>query len=157
MPIAVWADQPAVRVEPSTLQGPRQLQDQTAAAVVRDYLESWQSLSAALEQNRPDLLDRDFVGIAHDTLVDTVHAQATAGIHTRYVDHSHDLQIVFYSPDGLSIQLVDDVEYEQQVFDHDKLLTSQPVHARYIVVLTPSEVRWRVRVLQAEKEKDKAS
>jgi len=34
------ADQPTVRVQPPNLQGPRPLQDQTAKAAVRDYLES---------------------------------------------------------------------------------------------------------------------
>jgi hypothetical protein len=38
------------------------------------------------------------------------------------------------------------------VFDHDKQLTTQQVHAHYIVVLTPAEVRWRVRVFQPQFE-----
>ncbi|HEY5253418.1 MAG TPA: hypothetical protein VIJ53_02110, partial [Acidobacteriaceae bacterium] len=64
MPGVLMAAQPVVHVEPPNLHGPRQLQDQTATAVVRDYLESWQSLGAALRQNRADLLDQDFVGTA---------------------------------------------------------------------------------------------
>src|ERR1035437_6196825 len=85
MPFALWAEQPEVRVEPSNLQGPRPLQTQTATAAIRDYLQSWQSLSAALEQNRADLLDPDFVGTALDKLTDTVvRQQAKLGIHTRY-------------------------------------------------------------------------
>ena len=40
----------------------------------------------------------------------------------------------------------------KQVVDHDKILTTQHVTARYVVVLTPSETRWRVRVLQAVTE-----
>lgn len=109
-------------------------------------------MKAALAQNRADLLSPDFVGGALDKLTSTVHSQIKAGIHTRYVDRSHDLQIVFYSPEGLSIQLVDNVEYDEQVYNGDTLLASQPVSARYIAVLTPSEVRWRVRVLQASHE-----
>jgi len=38
------------------------------------------------------------------------------------------------------------------MLDHDKLQTTQQVRARYIVVLTPAEVRWRVRVFQAQPE-----
>src|SRR5258708_25141097 len=57
---AFGADQPSVRLESSNLHGPRPLQEQTEKAVIRDYLQSWESLSAAFEQNRPDLLDRDF-------------------------------------------------------------------------------------------------
>lgn len=150
--VSVRADQPTVRLEPTNLQGPRVLNEQTQAAVVRDYLQAWQSARAALEQNRPDLLNRDFVGTAKDKLADTIHDQVTMGISTRYLDQSHDLQIIFYSPEGLSVQLVDNVEYEVQVADHDKTQATQKMHARYVVVMTPAEVRWRVRVFQAGPE-----
>ena len=146
------AAQPDVRVEPTHLQGPRVLEQQTQAAAIRDYLQAWQTVGAALDRNTVDLLDRDFVGTAWDRLADAIHQQVAAGIHTRYQDKSHDIQIVFYSPEGLSLQLVDNVEYDVQVFDHDKIQTTQQVHARYIVVLTPAEVRWRVRVFQAQLE-----
>jgi hypothetical protein len=148
----VGAAQAAVRVEPAHLQGPRPLQEQTQAAVIRDYLQSWQTVNAALDQNNAGLLDRDFVGTARDKLADAIQQQAALGLHTRYQDKSHDLQIVFYSPEGLSIQLIDNVEYDVQVFDRDKVQTTQKVRARYIVVLTPAEVRWRVRVFQAQLE-----
>ena len=150
MPAALFGQQASVHIEPLNLQGPLPLQKQTASAVIRDYLQSWQSFSAALDQNRPELLDRDFVGVAKDKLMNTVHQQAALGIHTRYQDRSHDIRITFYSPDGLSIQLIDTVEYEEQVLDHDKILTTQQAHVRYIVVLTPAELRWRVRVFQEE-------
>jgi hypothetical protein len=48
--------------------------------------------------------------------------------------------------------LTDNVDYDVQVVDHDKVTTTQRVSARYIVVLTPAEVRWRVRVFQAVPE-----
>jgi hypothetical protein len=105
-----------------------------------------------LQQNRADLLDRDFVGTAKDKLIDTIHDQVTMGISTRYLDQTHDLQIVFYSPEGLSIQLIDNVEYEVQVLDHGKLQTTQKARGRYVVVMTPAEVRWRVRVFQGGPE-----
>jgi hypothetical protein len=146
------ADQPVIRVESMNLQGPRALNEQTRTTIIRNYLEAWQSVSAALQQNRVDLLGRDFVGIAKDKLTDTIHDQVTMGISTRYLDRSHDLQIVFYSPEGLSIQLVDNVEYEVQVIDHGKTLATQKAHARYVVVMTPAEVRWRVRVFQGGPE-----
>ena len=149
---AVCAAQADVRVEPAHLQGPRQLQEQTQAAVARDYLQGWETLSAALEHNDAGVLDRDFAGTARDKLADAVKRQAAAGIRTRYQDKSHDIQIVFYSPEGLSIELTDDVQYDVQVLDHDKVQTTQQVHAHYIVVLTPAEVRWRVRVFQAQFE-----
>jgi hypothetical protein len=146
------ADQSAVRVEPTNLQGPRPLVKQTETAVIRDYLQAWQSIGTALGQNRADLLDRDFVGTAKDKLADTIQEQAKLGLTTHYRDVSHDIHIVFYSPEGLSVQLVDKVEYDVQLLDHDKVQTTQRVSARYIVVLTPAEVRWRVRVFQADPE-----
>jgi hypothetical protein len=150
--LPLGASQPTVRVEPANVQGPRTLNEQTQQAVVRGYLEAWQSMAAALQQNRPELLDRDFVGTAKDKLTDTIHDQVTTGISTRYLDQSHDLQIVFYSPEGLSVQLVDNSEYEVQVLDRGKLQTTQKVHARYVVVMTPAEVRWRMRVFQGVPE-----
>jgi len=147
---AFAADQPAVRIEPTNLPGPRPLEKQTEAAAIGDYLRAWQSLRLALEQNQADLLDADFIGTAKDKLTDTIQEQTKLGIRTRYQDRSHDLQVVFYSPEGLSIQLVDNVEYDVQLLDQDKTQTTQMVRARYIAILTPSEVRWRVRVFQAE-------
>jgi len=141
--------QVAVHVEPVTLHSPRPLTDQSKAAVIRDYLHAWSGLQAALEQNRPELLDADFVGIAKDRLADTIHQQGQLGIRTHYQDRSHDLRLLLYSPDGLSIELTDTVEYDVQLIDHDKVISTQHESARYLVVLAPSEVRWRVRVFQS--------
>ena len=71
-------------------------------------------------------------------------------MHVHYQDRTHDIKIIFYSPDGLSIQLVDLIEYDEQVLDHGKVVAVQPVHARYVAVLTPTEVQWKVRILQSE-------
>ncbi len=151
--VAVASAQPTVRIEPPAhLDTQRPLADETAKAAIRDYLQSWQSMGAALDENRADLLDADFVGDAKNKLTATIQEQAKLGIRTQYEDRAHDVQIVFYSPEGLSIELIDTVDYDTQLFDHDKPQTKQQVHARYIVVLTPAEVRWRVRVLQAETE-----
>jgi hypothetical protein len=146
------ADQPSVRVEPTNSVGPRILEKQTETAVIRDYLQAWRSLSGALEKNRADLLDADFVGFAKEKLASTIREQTELGIHTHYQDTAHDLQLTFYSPEGLSIQLVDTVEYDVQIMDHEKAVTTQHVRARYIAVLTPTEVRWKVRIFQAEPE-----
>jgi hypothetical protein len=150
MQAAALADQPTVRVEPPQLQGSRPVEKQTETSVIRDYLQSWKSLQSALDQNQAALLDAYFVGTARDKLANTIEEQAKLGIHTRYLERSHDLQIVFYSPEGLSIQMTDTVEYDQQVLDHDKVLATKPIRRRYLVVLTPSDVRWRVRIFQAE-------
>ena len=149
---AMTLAQATVHVEPAHLDGPRQLQEQTASAVIRNYLESWQSMRVALDRNSAPELDRDFTGNAKEKLGETIQEQKALGIRTRYQDSSHDIQIVFYSPEGLSIELTDQVEYDVQVFDRNKLQITQHVSAYYVVVLTPSEVRWRVRVFQAVPE-----
>lgn len=151
-PFAVLGQKATVHVTPPNLHGPRELKDLTASAAVRDYLESWTSMQSALARNRVGLLDPYFVGTARDKLADTIHDQATLGIRTRYRTLRHNLQIVFYSPEGLSIQLIDNVQYDEQIFDHGNALPTQRVQARYIVVLTPAETRWRVRIFQAEQE-----
>jgi hypothetical protein len=140
--------QATVRLEPAKLDGPRLLQDQTRETAIRDYLQSWKSLKAALYQNRPNLLDPDFVGTAKAKLTDTIQQQEMLGISTEYQDRSHDIQVVFYSPEGLSIEMIDTVEYDMQILDHDKVKATQHMQAKYFIVLTPAEIRWRVRVFQ---------
>ena len=142
--------EPAIRVESPELQGSRPLEKQTENSVIRDYLQSWESMQQALDQNQAAKLDPDFIGAARDKLAETIDGQNRIGIHTHYQDRSHDLQIVFYSPEGLSIEMTDDVEYEQQVLDKDKILAIKIIRQRYLVVLTPSEVRWQVRIFQTE-------
>jgi hypothetical protein len=144
--------QATVHLNPPDVNGTRTLQDQTAAAAIRNYLQAWQGLGTALEKNRTDMLDRDFVGTAKDKLADTIRQQSAAGIRTEYQDEAHDIQIVFYSPEGLSLELTDNVQYDVQLIDHDNPVGTQKVRARYIVVMTPGETRWRVRVLQAVTE-----
>src|SRR5579859_6044076 len=112
---ALGADPPVVRVESTDSVGPRPLEKQTETAVIRDYLQAWRSFSGAFEQNRVDMLDRDFTGIAKEKLAATILEQGKLGIHTSYRDTAHDVRLVFYSPEGLSIQLIDMVEYDVQI------------------------------------------
>ena len=143
------SEQPSVHVAPMDTVGPRPVEKQTQTSVVRDYLQAWQTLDAALSQNRADLLDGSFVGVAKEKLADTIREQYDLGIKTTYRDQSHDLQVVFYSPEGLSIQLLDNVEYDMEVSDHGKTLGTQHVRTRYVAVLTPTESRWKVRIFQS--------
>lgn len=144
--VASALDRPAAPV------GPRVLEKQTQAAVTRDYLQAWKSLGTALQQNRPDLLDASFVGPAREKLAEAIQGQQALGMKTIYRDTAHKFDIVFYSPEGLSMQIVDNVEYDVQVVDHGKVLQTQHVRSRYVAVLTPTEVRWKIRVFQAEPE-----
>lgn len=142
------ADGPVVNVEPLERVGPRPLEQQTRTSVIKDYLEAWQGMAAAFEGNEPGLLDTYFVGEAKRKLGDTVHEQVGLNIQTSYKDKSHHIKVVLYSPEGLSIELVDDVEYEVEVRDHNHTVSSQVIRGRYIAVLTPTESRWKVRIFQ---------
>ena len=151
-PLAACLGQSPVQVEPADLQGSRPLEQLTQSAVVRDYLQSWQELQAALDWNQPQLLNQDFVGIAQDKLANTIAGQVGLGIHTRFLNPTHRLQIVFYSPDGLSIQMIDHAEFDDQVLAGDKVLATQRVRTRYLVILTPAAARWKVRIFQSAPE-----
>jgi uncharacterized iron-regulated protein len=137
-------DKPAVRVEPMDSVGPRPLERQTQSSVIRDYLLAWRTLSQAMAENQADLLDAYFVGDAKAKLADTIRDQQRLGVKTTYQDRSHDIKVVFYSPEGLSIQLLDDVEYDVEVRDSARSLGSQHVHTSYVAVLTPTESNWKV-------------
>ena len=145
-------EQPEVNVAPGDPAGPRTLEPQTRSAAVRDYLAAWTTLHHALEENNSGLLDADFVGIAKEQLSATIRDQQKLGLQTRYQDRKHEIHLVFYSPEGWSLQLLDTVEYDVQLLDHGKVQATQHLRVPYLAVLTPTEVRWKVRVFQAEPE-----
>lgn len=138
-----------VVVNTSIPSAPRPLEPQTKDATIRDYVQSWQTMRMAFEQNRADLLKADFTGNAISKLTNTIKEQSALGIRTNYHDISHDIQFLFYSPEGLSVQFVDVVKFDLQIFDHGHLVATRHETARYLVMMSPSEVRWRVRVFQA--------
>lgn len=140
--------QPGVHVAPMDSVGPRSIEPQTQSSIIRDYLAAWKTLSRTMNENRPDLLDAYFVGQAKQELAKTVRQQKNAEIHTTYEDTSHNIRVVFYSPEGLSIQLIDDVEYDIQVRAGDGTVGSNHVQTRYVAVLTPTESKWKVRIFQ---------
>lgn len=140
--------QPVVHVAPMDSVGPRSIEPQTQSSIIRDYLAAWKSLDRSMNGNRPDLLDAYFVGQAKQELARTIEQQKSAGIHTGYQDTSHNIRVVFYSPEGLSIQLIDDAEYDVHVRAGDGSVGSKHVQTRYVAVLTPTESRWKVRIFQ---------
>jgi hypothetical protein len=141
-------DEAAIHVAHNDV-GPRPLEPQTRASVVRDYVEAWQGLDSALKENAPGVIDAYFVGTAKKTLIDTIQQQERLKINTSYKNVSHNIKILFYSPEGLSIELVDDVGYQVEIRDGNGIVGSQNVHTRYIAVLTPTESKWKVRILQS--------
>ena len=138
-----------VRVDASMPASPRPLEPRTEHAAVQDYLQSWTAMDSAFRQNRADLLGQDFVGGAMKQISNTIKEQSALGIQTRYRDISHDIRFLFYSPEGMSIEFTDLVKFDVQVFDHGRLISSKTESTRYLVVMTPSEVRWSIRVFQA--------
>lgn len=140
--------EPTVHVAPMDSVGPREVEDQTKTGVIRDYLLGWKTMNEALTQNRADLLDSTFVGKAKEKLAETVQEQKKIGIQTSYLPTSHDIKVVFYSPEGLSIQLFDNVEYDVDVKKDGQTIGSQHIRARYVAVLSPTETKWKVRVFQ---------
>ena len=129
--------------------GPRVLEQETRASVIRDYLQAWQSLGQALSGNRLAGVDDYFVGVAKSRLEGAVREQRQLRIHVIYRNQTHDPRIVFYSPDGLSVQIIDDVGYQLEVRDHGRVVASQDVRSPYVAVMTPTENKWKVRILQA--------
>jgi hypothetical protein len=151
---AAAADTPEVRLDADSTRG-RQVEELTKKAVARDYASAWRSLAEALGNNNAGLLENDFVGVAQQKLQERVAEQAKAGLRTRYIDHGHQLDVLFYSPEGSSIQVRDTARLEIQVLDGETLVHSEQVTLHYISLLTPTEVRWKVRLLQAVPEQSR--
>ena len=141
------ANEPAVTLDIQNVT-PRQVEDATEKAVARDYAAAWQSMAEALDQNRPDLLSGNFIGTAGDKLTETIKQQEKAGLHRRYVDRGHKVQAMFYSSEGSAMELHDTAQLQIQLLDGDRVIASQDVTARYVVLMTAAENSWKVRILQ---------
>jgi len=127
---------------------PRQVEETTALAVQRDYAHAWLSLVSALEGNRADLLNENFTGVAREQWQDAILTQRQNGLSRHIVDHGHALRVTFYSLDGSAMEATDTADLEVEYREGDKLLTSERVLAHYLVLLTPTEDSWKIRVLQ---------
>lgn len=138
---------PRVQLDTSKA-APREVEDQTKDGIARDYGKAWQALEQALEENRTDLLNSDFVGYAQDRWLQAVKAQKAAGLSRRIVDQGHHVQVIFYSPDGSAMQLRDTAQLEIQYRDGSKVVHSEKLSAQYLVLMTPAENSWKVRVLE---------
>jgi len=127
---------------------PRAVEENTAVAIERDYAHAWQSLAAALENNRSEQLDAGFAGAALAHFQQAIRSQQETGLSRRIVDHGHKVQVIFYSRDGSALQATDAADLEIQYRDGSRLLSSERIEEHYLVLLTPAENSWKVRSLE---------
>jgi hypothetical protein len=128
---------------------PRELEQATGESLVREYATAWKNLATALDENRTDLLNDDFVGTAKSRLEDEIASQRKNSLHQRTVDHGHQVDAVFYSSDGSAIELRDTAQLETQLLDGGKVVASRETPVHYLALLTVSDGRWKVRELVA--------
>ncbi|HLV89299.1 MAG TPA: hypothetical protein VKV39_20105 [Candidatus Sulfotelmatobacter sp.] len=126
---------------------PRQVENQTEQRITADYRLAWANLAAAMDSGSLAPLDGLFVGPARESLAGSVSGQHQSQISTRYLGQKHNLQAVFYSPEGDLIELQDTAEYQMQVFSSGKLIHDDRGVHRYVVLMTPASDRWVIRQL----------
>jgi hypothetical protein len=127
---------------------PREVEDVTQRAVLRDYTSAWQALNTALANNTIAPLNDNFTGFALDKFTQRVNDQKVHGLTTKLVDHGHHVDAIFYSRDGSAIELRDTANIETQVLDGSTVLHSDTSQIHYIAVMTGAADRWQVRVLE---------
>lgn len=129
--------------------GPRHMEPTLQQSIPRDYEKAWQTLQAALESGDATVLDQYWVGVAHDKFQRLVKDQGNTGVQVRYKNVSHNLNAVFYPSDGAALLLYDTVHLELQVLRSGKIIHSEDRTEKYLVLMTPAQDRWLVRVLQS--------
>jgi len=80
--------------------GPRAVESRTEQTLIRDYSAAWKSLADASETSSPTLLNAYFTGGAKTILSRELADQQKTGTHVRYLNQTHNLKAVFYSPEG---------------------------------------------------------
>ena len=144
----IFADnKPSVELTVKNAQ-PREVEDVTQNAIVRDYTLAWQAISTSLANNTLQPLNENFSGFALDKLTQRVKDQKQNGLTTRIIDHGHKVDAVFYSQDGAAIELKDTATIETQVLDGGTVIHSDQAQIHYYAVMTGAEDRWKVRVLE---------
>jgi hypothetical protein len=129
--------------------GPRTLESITQQNLVRHYTNAWQTLASAFDNNASASLGDYFVGPAREQLAEAVTGQKKTGMHSRYLEQRHKVEVVFYAPEGDVVELHDTLECQFQVFDGERSIHDERAVLRYVVLMTPSADRWVVRQLQA--------
>ena len=145
----IFADtKPEVQLNVKNAQ-PREVEDVTQNAIVRDYTLAWQAINTALSNNTLQPLNENFSGFALDRLTQRVKDQKEHGLTTRIIDHGHKVDAIFYSPDGAAMELKDTASIETQVLDGGTVIHSDQAQIQYYAIMTGAEDRWKVRVLES--------
>lgn len=146
--VHAFADTPAtIALNTSGVQ-PRQVEETTLQSASRVYGKAWQDLGTALANNNVSALSSSFVGFARERYTTQARQQAEAGIATRLTPLSHNAKVEFYSVDGSSMQVRDDVQLKTEVMDGSKVVASQTATVPYVAILTVVDDGWRVRILE---------
>lgn len=151
VPLLIWmhADsKPNIQLNSDNAR-PRQLEEVTQNAILRDYTLAWQAMNTALDNNTTAPLANNFTGFALAKLTQRVKDQQRHGLHTRIIDGGHKVEAIFYSRDGSAIELRDTANIETQVLDGNTILHSDKSQVHYLAVMTGAADRWQVRVLES--------
>jgi hypothetical protein len=127
---------------------PREVEEATQKAIVRDYSAAWNAIQAGLGNSDVNALDAGLVGFARDQFAAAIADQKKTGVKVRYTDRGHQVEAIFYSPDGSAMQLRDTAKLTREVLDGDKVISREDVTAHYIALMSVSEDRWKLRALQ---------
>ncbi len=147
LPVTAADANPSITLDAANA-GPRELEEQTQRSIVRDYGRAWNTLESALEHDDAEALPQYFVGIAKDKFAQAVAEQQKTGVRVRYQVRSHALQVLFYSPEGSAIEARDVAQLEMEVLDGGKVVHRESLTQQYLVLFTPAEDRWKVRLLE---------
>jgi hypothetical protein len=141
-------DAPEVQLNTSKA-APRAMEPLTERAILRDYKFAWYNLELAIESNSTARLNALFVGPANKWIHDAVDSQRRNGLSSRYLNQTHKVDAVFYSPEGDVLELHDTAGYDFQVLDGSKTIHDEHVTVHYVVLMTPGADRWVIRDIQA--------
>ena len=145
----VFADKESLKV---TLKSdgaqPREVEDTTEKAIVRDYSTAWRSIESGLANDDPNALDEGLVGFAREQFAAAIDQQKKTGLKVRYTDGGHQLEAVFYSPDGSAMQLRDTAKLSREILDGSKVIHRDDITAHYIAIMTVAEDRWKLRSIE---------
>jgi hypothetical protein len=139
---------PSVQLNVKNAQ-PREVEEVTQNAILRDYTLAWQGIGTALANNTLQPLNENFSGFALDKLTQRVKDQKQNGLSTRIIDRGHKVEALFYSPDGSAVELKDTASIETQVLSGGTVIHSDQAQIQYYAVMTGAEDRWKVRVLES--------